>query len=49
MNEQKNAKSVELLNEYVKLKWKELAKRYSGQQVAVYGTKEYCHWLHGLT
>ena len=41
--------NIEILNEYIKLKWKHIAKGLLSHKVAVYGTKEYCIWLHRLT
>ena len=46
---QKNLQSVELLNEYIKLRWNSIKRELSTNKVAVYGTLDYCLWLHGLT
>jgi hypothetical protein len=47
--EQKNLQSAELLNEYIKLRWNKIKRDLSTNKVAVYGTLDYCLWLHGLT
>ena len=46
---QKKLQSVELLNEYIKLRWNSIKRELSANKVAVYGTLDYCLWLHGLT